>query len=68
MDDGKAYRILLECFKYHFAFYGVTGTGETRAAMNLAIKAEQEGLNLRIIDIEGEWKNIILFKSNFSSL
>ena len=27
--------------------------------MNLAIKAENQGLNLRILDVEGEWKNII---------
>jgi DNA helicase HerA-like ATPase len=46
-------------FGFHFAFYGVTGTGKTRAAMNLAIKAENEGLCLRILDVEGEWKKII---------
>lgn len=27
--------------------------------MNLAVKAENAGLNLRILDVEGEWKNII---------
>ena len=27
--------------------------------MNLAIKAENEGLCLRILDVEGEWKKII---------
>lgn len=27
--------------------------------MNLAIKAENEGLHLRVIDVEGEWRNII---------
>jgi DNA helicase HerA-like ATPase len=46
-------------FGFHFAFYGVTGTGKTRAAMNLAIKAENEGLCLRVLDVEGEWKKII---------
>jgi len=27
--------------------------------MNLAIEAENQGLSLRIIDVEGEWKNVI---------
>lgn len=40
-------------FGFHFAFYGVTGTGKTRAAMNLAINSENEGLCLRILDVEG---------------
>lgn len=59
MENGEAFRLPLEYFSYHFAFYGVTGTGKSRAAMNLAVKAENQGLNLRIIDIEGEWKGII---------
>lgn len=45
-------------FGFHFAFYGVTGTGN-RAAMNLAINSENKGLCLRILDVEGEWKRII---------
>ncbi|MEM2213277.1 MAG: hypothetical protein QW114_07455 [Candidatus Nezhaarchaeales archaeon] len=40
-------------FGFHFAFYGVTGTGKTRAATNLAINSENEGLCLRIFDVEG---------------
>ena len=53
------FRLPTEYFGYHFAFYGVTGSGKTRAAMNLAIRAENNGLNLCILDVEGEWKNII---------
>lgn len=49
----------LKYFSYHFAFFGVTVSGKSRCAMNLAVKAENAGLNLRILDVEGEWKNII---------
>lgn len=54
-----SFRLPLDHFVYHFAFYGVTGSGKTRAAMNLAIRAENHGLHLLIVDVEGEWKKII---------
>lgn len=41
-------------FGYHFSFYGVTGMVKTRATMNLAIKAENESLCLRVLDVESE--------------
>lgn len=58
-DDGHFILPINPYFGFHFAFYGVTGTGKTRAAMNLAINSENKGLCLRIIDVEGEWKKII---------
>jgi len=52
--EKGAFRLPLSCLAYHVAVYGVTGTGKTRFAMNLAIRAENSGLNLRILDVEGE--------------
>ncbi len=47
----------------HVLVTGQTGTGKTRFAMNLAIETEnyplQIPIKLLIIDVEGEWKNII---------
>ena len=37
-------------FGYHFTFYGVTGTSKARAAMNLAVKAKNADLCLRILN------------------
>jgi len=38
-QDNKFF-LPLEFLSYHFAFYGVTGSGKTRLAMKLAIEAE----------------------------
>ncbi|MBI2938372.1 MAG: ATP-binding protein [Thaumarchaeota archaeon] len=59
MSDGNPFHLPLSQFGFHFAFYGATGGGKTREAMNLAIKAENNGIKLLILDVEGEWKNIL---------
>jgi type IV secretory pathway VirB4 component len=48
-QDNKFF-LPLEFLPYHFAFYGVTGSGKTRLAMKLAIEAEKVGLKLLILD------------------
>ncbi len=58
-SDNNELHLPLELLPYHFAFYGVTGSGKTRLAMKLAIEAENSGINLLILDVEGEWRNII---------
>jgi hypothetical protein len=64
LSDDNEFRIPLSHFGYHFAFYGATGSGKTREAMKLAIEAENSGLKLLLLDVEGEWKNIIPLLKN----
>jgi len=59
LADGNEFRIPLSHFAFHFAFYGATGSGKTRLAMKLAKEAESLGVKLVIIDVEGEWKNLL---------
>jgi len=59
LSDGNDFRIPLSHFGFPFAFFGATGGGKTREAMKLAIESEKSGLKLLILDVEGEWKNII---------
>ncbi len=59
LSAGSEFRISLSAFGLHFAFYGVTGSGKTRGAMRLAVESEKAGIKLLILDVEGEWKNII---------
>lgn len=59
LSGGSSFHLPTDYFGYHFAFYGVTGSGKTRLAMKLAIEAENSGINLIILDVEGEWKNLI---------
>lgn len=44
--SNNEFRLPLEYLPYHFAFYGVTGSGKTRLAMKLAIEAEKNGIKL----------------------
>jgi len=59
LSDGNDFKIPLSHFGYHFAFYGATGGGKTRAAMNLAIESENSGTKILVLDVEGEWKDLI---------
>jgi len=56
--DGR-FLLPFEYLPYHFSFYGVTGSGKTRLAMKLAMEAENNGIKLLILDVEGEWRNMI---------
>ncbi len=59
LANGTQFRLPSDHFAFHFAFYGVTGSGKTRLAMRLAKESENTGIRLLVIDVEGEWKNII---------
>lgn len=59
LSKGGDFRIPTTYFGFHFAFYGATGSGKTRGAMQLAVQAENSGIRLLILDVEGEWKNVI---------
>ena len=63
LSNGLPFNFPLHLFSTHTLVCGQTGTGKSRFAMNLAVKAENHnsthGIKLLIIDVEGEWKNII---------
>ncbi|MEM2695673.1 MAG: DUF87 domain-containing protein [Thermoproteota archaeon] len=56
LNDNK-FHLPLEFLSYHFAFYGVTGSGKTRLTMKLAIEVENNRIKFLILDVEGEWRN-----------
>lgn len=59
LQDGSKFNLPQEFLGYHFSFYGVTGSGKTRLAMKLGMEAENSGMRLLVLDVEGEWRNII---------
>ncbi|MEM4391844.1 MAG: ATP-binding protein [Candidatus Nitrosotenuis sp.] len=61
--DGLPFNFPVNYLAEHVLIAGMTGTGKSRFAMSLSVKAENErlpqGIRLLIVDVEGEWKNII---------
>jgi energy-coupling factor transporter ATP-binding protein EcfA2 len=63
VSNGLPFNFPINYLTEHVLVTGQTGTGKTRFAMNLAVKAENyvsiHPKKLLVIDVEGEWKNII---------
>ncbi|MEM3143175.1 MAG: DUF87 domain-containing protein [Candidatus Nitrosotenuis sp.] len=63
VSNGLPFNFPVNYLTSHTLITGQTGTGKTRFAMNLAVKAENhvsvQKIKLLVIDVEGEWKNII---------
>ncbi len=63
LSDGLPFNFPVNYLAEHVLISGQTGTGKSRFAMNLAVKMENRisanPIKLLIIDVEGEWKNII---------
>jgi len=63
LSNGLPFNFPVNCLSNHVLISGQTGTGKTRLAMNLAVKSENyqssQKIKLLIVDVEGEWKNII---------
>ncbi|MEM3112331.1 MAG: ATP-binding protein [Candidatus Anstonellales archaeon] len=63
LSNGLPFNFPLHLLSTHALVVGQTGTGKSRFAMNLSVKAETypttHGIRLLVIDVEGEWKNII---------
>lgn len=63
VSNGLPFNFPVNYLTSHTLVTGQTGTGKTRFAMSLAVKAENyvsiQKIKLLIIDVEGEWKNII---------
>ena len=63
VSNGLPFNFPINYLSEHLLITGQTGTGKTRLAMCLAVKVENyvsiHPIKLLIIDVEGEWKNII---------
>jgi len=63
LHSGIPFAFPVNFLSNHLLVTGQTGTGKSRFAMGFAIKAENHPLpvpiKVLIIDVEGEWKNII---------
>lgn len=63
LSNGLPFNFPVHYLTNHLLVTGQTGSGKTRFAMNLAVKTENynsvHGIKLLVIDVEGEWKNII---------
>jgi hypothetical protein len=63
VSNGLPFNFPVNYLTSHTLITGQTGTGKTRFAMNLAVKSENhvsiQKIRLLVVDVEGEWKNII---------
>lgn len=63
VSNGLPFNFPVNYLTSHTLISGQTGTGKTRFAMSLAVKAENhisiQKIKVLIVDVEGEWKNII---------
>ncbi|MDE1764954.1 MAG: DUF87 domain-containing protein [Thaumarchaeota archaeon] len=63
LSNGLPFNFPVNYLSEHLLITGQTGTGKTRFAMNLAVKIENHvsthPIRLLVVDVEGEWKNII---------
>jgi len=61
--DGLPFNFPVNYLAEHVLITGQTGTGKSRFAMNLATKSANysslQKIRLLVIDVEGEWRNII---------
>jgi hypothetical protein len=61
--DGTVFSIPVSALATHTLVAGQTGTGKSRFAMKLVVEAAnyamQDAIKILVVDVEGEWKNLI---------